>query len=740
MPLATAKKERFGKFLFLEQTDQTSLGSEYRAAKLSPTGLEKIVTVLRLAPAISSNAEVAKQLMDQAKVAAQLQNPNVVKIFGIGKVDAHYYISYEFIEGKSLRAIFQRCKNDGFPFSVDHTLLIASKVCSALEYAHARKTETGSRYWHGLVTPANVVVSYEGEVRLRGFGYWPSRVREAGALSEEELLYLSPEQATGAQADPRSDIFAVGAILFESLTGQPLFKGGRTSEIAGRVHKARLQNPTGEDDALPKPIADILLKSLAADPGARYAEVQEMRKAIDTLLFSGDFTPTTFNLAFFMHSLFREEIERESKLLKEEKEASYFEFLAEEPRTPTRVAMPTPVPAAVVTGTPTPVPGAVPRPLPPTAPVAATPLPSPTTPVATPIPTRHTPVPAHSTSATPAHGVPVSRADVHHPEARDHGHREVHAPIAAHEAAPGLTAKEAAAGFTFHKARKGRMPVIVGVAAVVLIGAGVVFFLMRGGLSEPAPPPPAPTTLSAAELEYQEKIRQLQEKERELAAREAQIKEDEARAADEIKKQMEAQAKAKGQQADPAAVAKAQEEAAKKARLEQEKRLEEERRKLEEARLAEEARIAEERRRVEEAERLEAQRKAEEQRRAEEAARAAAATTLPPPPTPAPVKPGSLVNVSEMGVIAPVAVQKPEPPYPEFAKRQRIGGVVELNILVDEKGNVVDTQIVAGTAGKAGLNEAAQQGVRRWKYRPATKDGVPVRTWVPVKVVFTLEK
>src|SRR5271170_5227557 len=92
-----AKKEKFGKFILLEELDASGLGAEYRAAKLSGTGLEKIVTLLRLTPALSANGEVARLLMDQAKVAAQLQNPNVMKIYGIGKVDAAYYISYEFL-------------------------------------------------------------------------------------------------------------------------------------------------------------------------------------------------------------------------------------------------------------------------------------------------------------------------------------------------------------------------------------------------------------------------------------------------------------------------------------------------------------------------------------------------------------------------------------------------------------------------------------------------------------------
>ena len=167
------KKEKFGKLVLLEEIEVTGVGAEYRAAKLGPSGLEKIVTIVRLKPAISGSEELARALMDQAKVAAQLQNPNVLKILGIGKVEQTYYISIEHVEGKSLRAILDRCRQESFPFSVEHALLIASKVASALEYAHGRRNDAGARYIHGLLAPASVLVSYEGEVRVKGFGQWP---------------------------------------------------------------------------------------------------------------------------------------------------------------------------------------------------------------------------------------------------------------------------------------------------------------------------------------------------------------------------------------------------------------------------------------------------------------------------------------------------------------------------------------------------------------------------------------
>jgi TonB family protein len=680
----TTKREKFGKFVLLDQVESSSLASEHRAAKLGPTGLEKVVSVHRLTPRVTANADVAKSLMDQVKFASQLQSPNILKIQGIGKVDSTYYISYEFMEGKSLKAIFARCRQDAFPLSVDHALLIASKVCSALEYAHSRKSEGGARYFHGLVCPGNILVSYEGEVRLRGFGYWPSRIREVNPLGAEEAPYLAPEQAGGSVGDTRSDVFALGAVLFETLTGERLRSGEAPLDVSARLSQAKLQSPAAEDDTLPKPITAVLQRALAVDPAARFAEIQEMRKAIDTLLFSGDFTPTTFNLAFFMHSLFREDIEQESKVLKDEKDANYVEYLTEEPGRGTGAGAVAAVGAPMRTDT---------QALRPAGPAAdeTTIVPSPMREAAT-------------APRTPPPAVPPAPPS-------------------------GIGAKAAASRFTFHRDGEevNRLPLIAGVAGVVLVAAAVgVAVMKRGGSAPPSPAAPAVTTLSPQALAAEAKVKELQER---LSALEAEKAAAEAKAAEEAKKKMEAQAAARGQAVDPAALARAQEEARRKAQSEQERRAQEEKKRLEAEKAAEEARVAEEKRKAE-----------------EEAARLAAATpttTLPPPttvPPPPATKPGSLVTLADSGVIAPVLERRGALQYPPLALRQRVEGTVELNVLVDEKGGVSDVQVVTGAGGRSGLNEAAMDYARRQRYRPATKDGVLVKVWMPLRVKFELPK
>ncbi|HEY7511088.1 MAG TPA: serine/threonine-protein kinase, partial [Vicinamibacteria bacterium] len=522
-----ARKEKFGRFVLLEEVETSGLGIEYRAAKLSPTGLEKIVSLLRIKPSVAAHGDVVKALMEQVKFAAQIHNPNLLRIHGIGKVDAAYYISFEHVEGKSLRAIFDRTRQEGFPFSVDHTLLIASKTCAALEAAHARKLEGGARYFHGFLTPGCVLVSYEGEVRTRGFGLWPSGIREAGGATADEEAYLSPEQAAGSAADTRSDVWAAGALLFEMLTGRRVTEDGSREDASARVARARMKNPAGDDDALPKPIAEILRKALGADPDDRFRDVQEMRKAVDALLFSGDFSPTTFNLAFFMHSLFRQEIDREARALREEREASYGEFLADEPAP--APATPAPFGAPVFTAAPEPTAATAPAaPLTPATPVAAAPVAAAAAAhAAAPAITRPEPPPRRAAPAAAAPVlVPVAEATA----------SPLHAASAAHaRAEPGVSAQQAAAGFTFHKAepapgRSRPALAVVATALLILIGAAAGYMSVRArpAVTEAARLPPS-TTLSPEAAAAMARVKELEDR---LQAIEVEKAEAEARAAE----------------------------------------------------------------------------------------------------------------------------------------------------------------------------------------------------------------
>jgi TonB family protein len=299
------------------------------------------------------------------------------------------------------------------------------------------------------------------------------------------------------------------------------------------------------------------------------------------------------------------------------------------------------------------------------------------------------------------------------------------------------TARHPSADVTFQaeepRASRSRKPLVALGVAILVVAMAVAGYL-AGRDGRPVAPAaavvqPVSATLGTEAAAALERVRQLEER---LQALEAEKAAAGAQAAAEARQNVEAQAAARGRRADPLAVARAQEEARHRAEAEQERRS-----RAEQLRLQAEQRLAEEQ-------------LVEERRRNETARALAAAATAPvpattpapappvTPPPPSPIAVGALVELDDPGVIAPVLDRAFPPTYPPVALRQRLEGTVQLNVLVDETGNVVDTQIVAGAGGRSGLNEAAVSSLRRRKYHPATQDGVPVKVWMRVRVQFRL--
>jgi len=695
-----ALREKFGRLVLLEETDADAVGREYHAARLGPAGFDRLVTLLRLSPAVSANAEAAKRLMDQARLVARLQNPGLVRVLGIGRVEQAYYISSELVEGRTLQTIEDRCRREAFPLAADHALMVASRAASGLEYLHGKKDEAGGALFHGLLAPSRLVVAFDGEVKVKGLGLWPG-LRGTDILGPDQRRYLAPEQTAGGAGDARSDVYALGLVLLEALADRPL-EGG---DPLANLPVIRVAGPRGEPGPLPPPLVDALRRALAPDPAARFPGMAEMRKAIDTLLFSGDFTPTTFDLAFFMNTLFRDDMDREAQALEEARRADYREFIVDEK---------------------------------PPAPAAVTAVSSPTASEVAP-------------AAEPAFA-PAS------PASSDPGRTALPAREGASKA------REAAARLTFHRepdrGESRRWLWLLGgllAAAVLGGGAGYVYFV-RSRAAGPAMTP-AVTPSPATGPEEAAALARVRELEGRIATLEREKAEAETRAAEEARKKVEVQAKARGQAVDPAAVERAQEEARRRERGDQELRQREERL------------------------RLEAEKKAEEQRAAAEPtpaptpvptpppAQAATPTptpvpTLTPTPTPppaqvppatptamptpepnppatkVPVRPGVLVASDDPGVVLPVLLRESPTAYPHVALDRRVEAGVTVRALVDEKGHVAEATVVepSGQPAVYGFEDAALKRARGRLYRPATKDGVPVRIWLNLRVVFKLPK
>ncbi|MEW6368602.1 MAG: TonB family protein [Acidobacteriota bacterium] len=343
-----AKLEKFGSFVLLEEVGSDCAGRVYRAAKVRSTGLEKIVYLTKIHPSLAQNTALMKSLMDELKVCAQVSSPNIAKVYGCGKLEGAYFISWEFVEGKDLGTVFTRSL-DGFPLAVDQSLYILSRILGALETAHAARIEDKG-VLHGALSPVDVILTYEGDVKVKNFNFaqvlvpHPNERKEALKRIE---TYLSPEVQDGKPPDKRSDIYALGLILYRMLTGEPFFTESREIDVKQRLESSVLMAPFQDDDKIPAPLSDIIARCVNPNPAHRFPSVKEFRQAIDAILLSGDFTPSTFNLAFYMHTAFRSEIETENKQMQEEQAMDFLKYAVLEPppapaQPPARPAEPAP--------------------------------------------------------------------------------------------------------------------------------------------------------------------------------------------------------------------------------------------------------------------------------------------------------------------------------------------------------------------------------------------------------------
>jgi serine/threonine protein kinase len=279
----------YGQYLLLDLIATGGMAEVFRAKRKGVEGFEKIVAVKRILSHLSRNKEFVDMFINEAKMVAGLSHPNIVQIFELGKIDDTYFIAMEYVDGRDLRTILTRVREKGIVPDVDLAALITSKVGSALEYAHRQADADGRELQivHRDVSPQNILISKEGEVKLVDFGIAKAAIKahhtDSGSL-RGKLMYMSPEQAWGRSIDKRSDIFSLGVVLFEMLTGRSLFVGDSEMSILERVRQANVPPPSSLNPAVPIELEAVTTRALRKDPAERYQDASEMLGHLDTYL------------------------------------------------------------------------------------------------------------------------------------------------------------------------------------------------------------------------------------------------------------------------------------------------------------------------------------------------------------------------------------------------------------------------------------------------------------------------
>lgn len=281
------KRERVGEYELLEEIGKGGMATVYKARH---TGLDVIRAIKILDPAQSKETEEEgffKRFEREAKIAAQLSHPNIITIHTVGQKEDVHYIDMDYVDGANLNFI----KNQDGKIPLPVSLLIAIEMCKALHHAHNRKfTYAGESHRsivHRDIKPANIMVSKTGHVKLTDFGIARAvevpDVTVAGTMIGT-VYYMSPEQLEEKPTDPRTDIYSLGVVLYEILTGQKPFGGRPITAVMRKIVSGDYKRIQEKDPGLPTEITSIVTRAMEMNPENRYQDIQEMQRDMEQAL------------------------------------------------------------------------------------------------------------------------------------------------------------------------------------------------------------------------------------------------------------------------------------------------------------------------------------------------------------------------------------------------------------------------------------------------------------------------
>jgi serine/threonine-protein kinase len=279
----------FGKYTLLERIGSGGMADAYRARMPGIAGFEKTLVVKRLHAHLAAEPKFAQMFIDEARIAARLDHPNVVAVFELGEVPGEgLYIAMDHVAGTNLHVLLQQAVERRLELPLWFCLHVVDQLLSGLGAAHTLVDEEGEPLGvvHRDVTPSNVFLSFFGDVKLGDFGVASSRLRlghtELGEL-RGKLGYMAPEQLRGRGVDARTDLFAVGVILWELLAARRLFGQTTPYEVMAAVIEGERVPPSRHRAGLSGALDALVLRALAIEPDARWPSASAMQAALDPI-------------------------------------------------------------------------------------------------------------------------------------------------------------------------------------------------------------------------------------------------------------------------------------------------------------------------------------------------------------------------------------------------------------------------------------------------------------------------
>lgn len=313
-----------GKYELVALVARGGTAEIYLARIAGVAGFEKYVVVKLLHDHLADDNEFVHMFLDEARLSAQLDHSNIVQTLELGEEKGRYYIVMEYLAGMSLSLIARRVAEriPGGRLPVELVLGIASQACAGLHYAHQKTDAADSplNIVHRDVSPQNLVVSFEGIVKLVDFGIAKAEMRETQTRSgtiKGKFAYMSPEQCMAGEVDHRTDVFALGIIVHELLTGRRLFKRQSTYETYRAIAEAKVPPPSAVNHELDPALDEVVMKALTYAREDRYPSAEAFGEAMTAILYKRGKAVTAGTVAAFFEKHFGKEINEHGARMRE---------------------------------------------------------------------------------------------------------------------------------------------------------------------------------------------------------------------------------------------------------------------------------------------------------------------------------------------------------------------------------------------------------------------------------------
>ena len=317
--------KKFGRYFLLDRIAQGGMAEIFRARMNSGQGAGRFTVIKRIITGQGENEEFVRMFNDEIELTANFNHPNVIQIYDWGVEKGQPFIAMEYIDGKNIRQLANKFIEKGQKIPIDLVVYLLEQSAAGLYYAHSYKDKISGNplnVVHRNISPQNVLVSYDGAVKVIDFGVAKATTNEeatkAGVI-KGKLSYLSPEQIACENLDGRSDLFALGIVLWELLTSKKLFSAPGENEYAVLKQiencDTHIKPPSSINPDVPKELDYIVLKALAKDRNKRYQTCEEFQKALHKYLatFSPDFGQS--DLSQHAKELFKDQIVEDRKIL-----------------------------------------------------------------------------------------------------------------------------------------------------------------------------------------------------------------------------------------------------------------------------------------------------------------------------------------------------------------------------------------------------------------------------------------